>query len=117
VIEHRCVVSQEDVAMNRNVHGPAGSVTGASPGLAPPLERAKPGGRASVVVTVTDVLGMPQAGAAVWINTVWSDEDKQALTDAAGRAAFEGVIADKATVQAWTDESRLRLLLEPSPRC
>ena len=128
--------------MNRNVHGPAGSITGASaalvrsvyvlslsvllaglvacsgddgtpgpssvgpsPAQTPLPVQAKPTGRGSVVVTVTDALGVPQVGARVWINSDWSDEDREALTDAAGRVALDGVIADKVTVQAWTDES------------
>lgn len=128
--------------MNRNVHGPAGSITGVSaalmksfhvvslavllaglvgcngndgssgppsgalsPAQTPPPQNTKPSGRGSVVVTVTDALGVPQVGAQVRIDTSWSDEDRRALTDAAGRVALDGVIADKVTVQAWTDES------------
>jgi hypothetical protein len=86
--------------------GSSGPPSGAlNPGQTPTPQNAKPSGRGSVVVTVTDALGVPQVGAMVWIDTIWNDEDKQALTDAAGRAAFDGVIADKASVQAWTDES------------
>lgn len=58
----------------------------------------KPAGRGAVVVTVRDVLGNPVAGAAVRINTYWTDEDRGRVADAAGRAEFQEIIASKISV-------------------
>ena len=83
-----------------------GAVSHASAGgnaQPPPLTR--PDGRGTVVVTVTDSLGAPLAGAKVDINTYWVDEDKQALADSNGRAEVKDVIADTFSVTVYGPES------------
>ncbi len=64
-------------------------------GNALPPRSTRPDGRGTVVVTVTDVLGAPLAGARVDINTYWADEDKRALADSSGQAEVKDVIADR----------------------
>lgn len=87
--------------------GPSG--TGSSPPVAPaptpPPTGTKPAGRGALVVTVVDALGAPLAGADVWINSDWPDEDKYAVTDGVGQAEITGVVADDVVVGAWNDES------------
>jgi hypothetical protein len=57
------------------------------------------------VVTVKDVLGTPVAGAAVRINTYWTDEDKGAVADANGRAEISDVIAGEFSVTVFGPDS------------
>lgn len=64
-----------------------------------PPRLTKPDGRGTVVVTATDALGAPLAGAMVVIQTYWTDERKQALADSNGRAEIKDVIASALSVQ------------------
>ncbi|MBP1688118.1 MAG: hypothetical protein H6Q33_4261 [Deltaproteobacteria bacterium] len=64
-----------------------------------------PFGRGTVVVTVTDALGAPLAGAEVYIHTSWSYEPKQALADSNGRAEVKDVITDTFSVNAYGPDS------------
>jgi hypothetical protein len=78
----------------------------ASPGGATPDSAStKPTGRGTVVVTVTDVLGEPVAGADVRIYTYWTDEDKRISADAKGRVEVRDVIASKVTLAAYGSDS------------
>lgn len=69
----------------------------------PPLT--KPDGRGTVVVTATDALGAPLAGATIHIHTYWTDESKQALADPNGRAEIKDVIASSFSVDVQGPDS------------
>jgi len=65
----------------------------------------KPDGRGTVVVTVTDALGAPLAGASVYIHTSWSNEYKQAFADANGQAEVKDVLAGAFSVEVSGSDS------------
>jgi hypothetical protein len=78
--------------------GGAGSAANAGGNaLPPPLT--PPDGRGTVVVTVTDPLGAPLAGASIYIRTNRWAESKAAFSDSDGRAEIKDVIADTFSVE------------------
>jgi len=74
----------------------ASSPPGQPPSSQPPTSRG------TLVVTVTDLLGAPVSGADVRVWTRWENEDKAAVTDAAGVAEIRDVVASTVAVSAGT---------------
>lgn len=88
--------------------GCGGGSTGHSsypPAPSQPPSSTQPNARGTLVVAVTDVLGMPIAGADIRVNTLWSAEDKSAVTDKDGAAEIRDVIASTVTVYASNPEA------------
>lgn len=71
----------------------------------PPPVSPPPAGRGTLVISVTDVLGAPIAGAEVWINSDQPNEDKWATTDGVGRVEVTGLHAGPADVQASSSDA------------
>lgn len=64
-----------------------------------------PSGRGTIIVTATDALGAPLAGARVYVSTYWTGEDKGAVADSNGRAEIKGVIASAFSVSVYGPDS------------
>jgi hypothetical protein len=77
-----------------------GSDTGGNAAGNPP-----PVGRGTVVVTATDALGAPLAGASVYIQTQPTNDPKQAVTDSNGRAEIKDVLASTISVEVQGPDS------------
>lgn len=71
----------------------------------PPPASAPSASRGTLVITVTDALGSPIAGAEVWIDSDQANEDKWVTTDGAGKVEVSGVYAGPATVQASSPDA------------
>lgn len=71
----------------------------------PPPASPPPAGRGTLVISVTDALGAPIAGAEVWINSDQPNEDKYAYTDSTGRVEVRGVRAGPVEVRAWNADA------------
>jgi hypothetical protein len=76
---------------------------GNAAGTPPPITKAD--GRGTVIVTATDVLGEPLAGAMVYIDSQWADEFKKAVADSNGQAEIRDVIASSIYVKVYGPDS------------
>ena len=75
---------------------------GGQPSASPPAPSA---GRGTLVITVTDALGTPIAGAEVWINSDQPNEDKWVTTDSNGKVEVGGVYAVTTDIQASSNDA------------
>lgn len=82
--------------------GCGGGSGGGSDAVPSPPPSTTPTSRATLVISVTDLLGVPVEGAQVRLLTGWSSEDKSGVTDAGGRVEISDVIDDRVTIQART---------------
>ncbi len=92
-------------AVGVSVTGCSGGSGGSSDSGGSTAGNARPGGRGTVVVTATNVLGAPFAGARVYVSTYWTNEDKGAVADSNGRAEIKGVIASAFSVNVHGPDS------------